>query len=165
MDEFNRQKGTVKRGLALVPMKFSVTMGAKMVQQGAALVRIYLDGSVLVSHGGIEMGQGLNTKMMQVASRALSLPLERIHVAETSTDTVANASPTGGSTGADLNGPAVIDACKTLKERLGPYLERGLSWEDAVTAAHGDRVNLSAVGFFGTSGVTFAWDPSEFTHY
>lgn len=161
VDEFNRQVGPVKRGLALVPMKFPVTMGVKSVQQGAALIRVYLDGSVLVSHGGSEMGQGLNTKMMQVASRALGIPLEKIHILETSTDTVPNASPTGGSCGADLNGPAIIDACSSIKKRLEPYLEKGLSWDEAVSTAHGDRVNLSAVGFFGTSGVSFAWDPGE----
>ena len=78
-----------------------------IAQQAGALVHIYTDGSVLVSHGGVEMGQGLHTKIIQVASRALGIPKERIHISETSTDKVPNTSPTAASTGSDLNGIAV----------------------------------------------------------
>ncbi len=134
-EEFNKNSPAVKKGVAMVPMKFATTMGVGMLHQARflsnvsrtkriiflvfsqahALVQVYLDGSVLLSHGGIEMGQGLNTKMCQVASRCLGVPAERVHIAETSTATVPNATPTGGSTGADLNGPAVMDGCTTIR--------------------------------------------------
>ena len=103
-------------------------------------MHIYTDGSVLISHGGIEMGQGLNTKMIQVASRALQLTSSKIHIQQTSTEIIANASPTGGSTGTDINGAAVQDACDILLQRLAPYRKSGVSWEDSVAAAYFDQV-------------------------
>ena len=108
--------------------------------KATALVHIYTDGSVLISHGGIEMGQGLNTKMIQVASRALQLTSSKIHIQQTSTEIIANASPTGGSTGTDINGAAVQDACDILLQRLAPYRKSGVSWEDSVAAAYFDQV-------------------------
>ena len=86
------------------------------------------------------MGQGLNTKLIQVASRALQLPSSRIHIQQTSTEVIANASPTGGSTGTDINGSAVLDACNTLLKRLAPY-RSSMTWEQSVTAAYFDQVN------------------------
>ena len=108
--------------------------------KSTVLVHIYTDGSVLISHGGIEMGQGLNTKLIQVASRALQLPSSKIHIQQTSTEVIANASPTGGSTGTDINGSAVLDACNTLLKRLAPY-RSSMTWEQSVTAAYFDQVN------------------------
>uniref|UniRef100_A0A8D0ART5 Xanthine dehydrogenase n=1 Tax=Sander lucioperca TaxID=283035 RepID=A0A8D0ART5_SANLU len=114
-----------------------------------ALVHIYTDGSVLLTHGGTEMGQGLHTKMVQVASRVLGIPCSKIHISETSTNTVPNTSPTAASASSDLNGAAVVNACQTLLQRLAPYktLNPKGSWEDWVTA-YFDRVNLSANGFY-----------------
>lgn len=79
-----------------------------ILNQGGALVLVYTDGSVLVSCGGIEMGQGLHTKMIQVASRVLGISVEKIHISETATDKVPNTSPTAASSGSDLNGMAVL---------------------------------------------------------
>ena len=100
----NRHK---KRGLAIIPTKFGVAFGLTSKNKGGALLHVYTDGSVLLSHGGMEMGQGLHTKMVQVCSRCLGIPVEAIHISETSTNTVANASPTAASASSDLYGMAV----------------------------------------------------------
>ncbi|KAJ8045856.1 Xanthine dehydrogenase/oxidase [Holothuria leucospilota] len=119
-------------------------------EKSAALVHIYTDGEVLISHGGIEMGQGLYTKMLQIASRTLRLPMERIHCAESSTNTVPNTVVTHGSIGSDYNGPAVQNACEILLQRLEPYMHENPkgAWEAWVQAAYNDRVSLSATGFY-----------------
>ena len=94
--------------MALIPTKFGIAFTALFLNQAGALVHIYKDGSVLLTHGGTEMGQGLHTKMLQVASRALNIPVEMIFISETSTDKVPNTSPTAASAGSDLNGMAVL---------------------------------------------------------
>ena len=96
-----------KRGIALIPTKFGVCFGASFLNQGGALLHVYTDGSVLLSHGGTEMGQGIHTKMVQVCSRLLELPPEEIHILDTSSSIVANASPTAASYSTDLYGMAV----------------------------------------------------------
>ncbi|KAJ2567685.1 hypothetical protein GGH95_004401, partial [Coemansia sp. RSA 1836] len=90
VDEFNRRSTSRKRGLAMLPTKFGLSFGPKFLNQGMALVHVYMDGSVLVAHGGTEMGQGLHTKMAMVAAETLDLPLESIFISETATNTVAN---------------------------------------------------------------------------
>ncbi|TRY72731.1 hypothetical protein TCAL_00262 [Tigriopus californicus] len=169
VEEFNRRSKTVKRGISMVPIKFDTTMGTKTGQQGIAYIRIFKDGSILLSHGGVEMGQGLHTKMIQVASKALDVPFEKIHIKETSSDAAPNAIPTGGSTGADLNGPAVIQACETLRERLRPFQETNPegSWEDHVMKAFTEKVCLAAVGYFDQSKVNFdfATNTGSFSDY
>jgi len=117
------------------------------LNQGAALVHIYMDGSVLVTHGGVEIGQGLHTKLIQIAGRALNLDVSRIRISDTATDKVPNPTPTSASSGTDLIGPAVIQACETLLQRLEPYLSSGNGWDEAISAAYMDRVSLSATGF------------------
>lgn len=99
-----------KRGISAIPTMYGIGFsgGSLFLNQAGALLLVYVDGSVLLAHGGVEMGQGLHTKMIQVASRALGIPAESIHVKETSTDKVANASPTAGSFSSDLNGMAVL---------------------------------------------------------
>ncbi|KAG5463425.1 MAG: Molybdopterin-binding domain of aldehyde dehydrogenase-domain-containing protein, partial [Olpidium bornovanus] len=104
--EFNAQNRWRKRGYALVPTKFGISFSHLTYNQAGALVHIYTDGSVLLAHGGTEMGQGLHTKMIQVAAETLRVPVESVHIAETSTTTVANASPTAASSSSDLNGMA-----------------------------------------------------------
>uniref|UniRef100_A0A673BTV6 Xanthine dehydrogenase n=1 Tax=Sphaeramia orbicularis TaxID=375764 RepID=A0A673BTV6_9TELE len=149
---YNRQNRWTKRGLAVVPTKFGISFTAVFLNQAGALVHIYTDGSVLVTHGGTEMGQGLHTKMVQVASRVLGVPISKIHISETSTNTVPNTSPTAASASSDLNGAAVHNACQVLVERLQPYRSANPKgcWEDWVKAAYFDRVNLSANGFYRT---------------
>ena len=154
---FNTKNKRVKRGLSIVPIKFTPSMMTKSAMKGSALVRVYADGTVLLCHGGIEMGQGLHTKMIQVAATALGISPQWIHVNETSTETLANTSPTGGSSGTDLNGPAVLDACHILNSRLEPFkkLDPSGSWMSWVQAAIEARVCLTVVGHYDKSPVDY----------
>ena len=95
-----------KRGLALVPAKLGIAFVQTSLNKGGALLHVYVDGSVLLTHGGMEMGQGLHTKMVQVCSHCLGIPIDAIHISETSTSTVANSSGTGASASSDLYGMA-----------------------------------------------------------
>uniref|UniRef100_A0A3B3ZI89 Xanthine dehydrogenase n=1 Tax=Periophthalmus magnuspinnatus TaxID=409849 RepID=A0A3B3ZI89_9GOBI len=157
--DFNRQNRWTKRGLAVVPTKFGIAFNVVFLNQAGALVHIYTDGSVLVAHGGTEMGQGLHTKMIQVCSRALGIP----HVCETSSHSVANTSPTAASVSSDLNGAAVLNACEILGQRLQPYKDRDPqgAWESWVKAAYFDRVNLSANGFYRTPGLGYDFETNS----
>lgn len=152
IEEFNRKNRWTKRGLSVVPTKFGIAFTAVFLNQAGALVHIYTDGSVLLAHGGTEMGQGLHTKMVQVCSRALGVPVSRVHVTETSSHTVPNTSPTAASASSDLNGAAVLQACEVLNQRLQVYKDRDPQggWESWVKKAYFDRVNLSANGFYRT---------------
>ncbi|XP_047433058.1 xanthine dehydrogenase/oxidase [Mugil cephalus] len=163
IDLHNRQNRWTKRGLAVVPTKFGISFTATFLNQAGALVHIYTDGSVLLTHGGTEMGQGLHTKMVQVASRVLGIPCSKIHISETSTNTVPNTSPTAASASSDLNGAAVQNACAVLVKRLEPYRTRNPtgSWEDWVKAAYFDRVNLSANGFFKTPDLGYDFNSNS----
>jgi len=129
------------------------------MNQAGALVHVYTDGSVLLTHGGTEMGQGLHTKMVQVASRCLGVPVSRILISETSTNTVPNTSPTAASGSSDLNGMAVKIACEKILERLKPYQMENPKgkWENWVSSAYFDRVNLSANGFYKVPDVSYDW--------
>merc|ERR1712176_1565056 len=89
-DDFNRLNRYVKRGIAMVPTAYGISFTATHLNQSSALVHIQKDGSVLVAHGGVEMGQGLHTKLARVAASVLDIPIEAVHIKETSTDTVAN---------------------------------------------------------------------------
>ena len=113
-----------------------------------ALVNIYVDGSVLLNHGGIEIGQGLHTKMIQIASDGLKVHPSKIHIMETCTDKIPNTSATAASVSSDINGMAVHNACSELAKRLAPYQKDGKTWEEAVKAAYFDRVSLSATGYY-----------------
>ncbi|KAJ9512823.1 hypothetical protein QJQ45_029028 [Haematococcus lacustris] len=156
VEAFNAEHRWRKRGLAITPTKFGISFTTKFMNQAGALVHVYLDDSVLVSHGGVEMGQGLHTKMAQVAAQALGLPLHKVFISETSTDKVPNASPTAASASSDMYGGAVLDACRQIKERLLPYRERfpDRSFKEIVNAAYLDRVDLSAHGFYATPDIT-----------
>ena len=115
---FNQQSPHRKRGLAMTPVKFGISFTTTFYNQAGALVLIYQDGSVQVNHGGTEMGQGLHTKMLQIAADALGLPVAAVRVMPTRTDKVPNTSATAASSGSDLNGAAVRAACDTLRGRL-----------------------------------------------
>uniref|UniRef100_A0A8C2DWI3 xanthine dehydrogenase n=1 Tax=Cyprinus carpio TaxID=7962 RepID=A0A8C2DWI3_CYPCA len=130
VEQYNRQHRWTKRGLAIIPTKFGISYTA-----AGALVHVYSDGSVLLTHGGTEMGQGLHTKMVQVASKTLGIPCSKIHITETSTNTVPNTSPTAASVSSDLNGMAVYNACQTLLQRLQPCIDKNPKgcWEDWVS--------------------------------
>jgi xanthine dehydrogenase large subunit len=115
---FNATSPVLKRGLGLVPLKFGISFNVMHLNQAGALVHVYTDGSVLVNHGGTEMGQGLNTKVAQVVAHELGVGFERVRVTATDTHKVANTSATAASTGADLNGKAAQDAARQIRERL-----------------------------------------------
>jgi xanthine dehydrogenase/oxidase len=158
--EFNETNKWRKRGLALIPTKFGISFTALFLNQAGALVHIYHDGSVLVAHGGTEMGQGLHTKLTQIAAQSLGVPLDNVFISETSTNTVANASATAASASSDLNGYAIFNACEQLNERLAPYRKKlgpEATMKDLAHAAYFDRVNLSAQGFYKTPEIGYDW--------
>uniref|UniRef100_A0A8D0TT86 aldehyde oxidase n=1 Tax=Sus scrofa TaxID=9823 RepID=A0A8D0TT86_PIG len=159
VEKFNSENYWKKKGLAVVPLKYPVGTGSLAMGQAAALVHIYLDGSVLVTHGGIEMGQGVHT----VASRELRMPLSNIHLRGTSTETIPNANISGGSVVADLNGLAVKDACQTLLKRLEPIISKnpGGTWKDWAQAAFDESISLSATGYFRGYESNMNWETGE----
>lgn len=122
IDEFNLHSPVIKRGLALTPVKFGISFNATHLNQAGALVHVYTDGSVLVSHGGTEMGQGLYTKISQIVAHEFGVPLASVRVAATDTSKVANTSATAASSGADLNGKASQAACQNIKIRLAAFV-------------------------------------------
>lgn len=122
VDEFNATNEFYRKGLALTPVKFGISFTTSHLNQAGALVNIYTDGTVLVNHGGTEMGQGLHTKIQQIAAAELGVSLDRIRVNATNTSKVPNTSATAASSGTDLNGMAVKNAIETLKERIAPVV-------------------------------------------
>ncbi|MFN8194353.1 MAG: xanthine dehydrogenase molybdopterin binding subunit [Nocardioidaceae bacterium] len=156
---FNAAHPDARRGLAATPVKFGIAFNFVPFNQAGALVHVYRDGSVLVTHGGTEMGQGLHTKMLQVAATALGVDPELVRLAPTRTDKVPNTSATAASSGADLNGAAVKHACEQIRHRLDELAAgREVGWESLVAEAYAARVPLWAAGFHRTDGL--AWDPS-----
>jgi xanthine dehydrogenase molybdopterin binding subunit/xanthine dehydrogenase small subunit len=190
VDAWNREHPRIKRGLAVTPLKFGIAFTLTHYNQAGALVLLYMDGTAQVNHGGTEMGQGLHTKVMGVAMRELGLPANRIRLMATATDKVPNTSATAASSGADLNGAAVRNACIALRDRLLPVAAEVLSRrsgkevspsdvqfaEGRVTAkgcsaeadmadvcfrAHEKRVSLSAAGFYATRGIYWDWSTAS----
>lgn len=158
--KYNAEHKWKKRGLALIPTKFGISFTALFLNQAGALVHIYHDGSVLVAHGGTEMGQGLHTKMTMIAAEALGVPLSDVFISETATNTVANTSSTAASASSDLNGYAVWNACQQINERLEPYRQKfgkDTTMHKLASAAYFDRVNLSANGFYKTPDIGYTW--------
>ncbi len=180
--EFNATNPYKKRGLAITPVKFGISFNKTTYNQAGALILIYADGSIQLNHGGTEMGQGLHTKMLQVASKALGVNINRFRMMPTSTDKVPNTSATAASSGSDLNGQAVKDACETIKARLAPvaakilnldtfedmvfedewifcrtYPRDRIAFEEVVKQAYDARISLSATGFYRTPHIY--WDP------
>jgi xanthine dehydrogenase large subunit len=178
---FNATSEHARRAIAVTPVKFGIAFNFTAFNQAGALVHVYKDGSVLVNHGGTEMGQGLHTKMLQVAATALGVPLEIVRLAPTRTDKVPNTSATAASSGADLNGGAVLDACTQIIDRLRPVAAellgcspaevtvddgrvradgavegRSIAWAQLVASAYVQRVQLWAAGFHRTEGLH--WD-------
>ena len=158
---WNAASSRIKRGIAITPVKFGISFTATFLNQAGALVHVYRDGSVQVNHGGTEMGQGLQTKILGVAMRELGLPASRIRMMKTATDKVPNTSATAASAGADLNGMAVKNACSELRGRLEAVAAKmnveldEESWATVVERAYLDRVGLSAVGYYATPGIHY----------
>jgi len=144
-----------------------VAYGLLNMNQAGALVHIYKDGSVLISHAGMEMGQGLHTKIVQIASRVLGLPISRININHTSTDKVPNTLPTAASMGSDINGMAVMQACEILKQRLEPIIAadpKG-NWDSWIAKAYDQRISLSTTGFYKTEIEGFDYATGKGTPY
>ncbi|MFC1744337.1 molybdopterin cofactor-binding domain-containing protein [Candidatus Riflebacteria bacterium] len=116
--EFNSKNSLQKKGVAIHPLCFGISFTKTNLNQGRSLVHLYTDGSVSISTGVIEMGQAVNTKILQVAAQTLSISPDRIKINSTNTSRIANASPTAASSGADLNGGATRVACLKLVKRL-----------------------------------------------
>jgi len=175
--EYNKTSKILRKGIALTPVKFGISFTATWYNQAGALVHVYQDGSVMINHGGTEMGQGLYIKVAQVVADAFSLPLERIKITATTTGKVPNTSATAASSGADLNSMAALDACEQIKTRLADFMaqkfgaapeevtfEDGnvclrthkVSWDSLVQEAYMARTHLSAAGFYKTPGIH--WD-------
>ncbi|XP_032981508.1 xanthine dehydrogenase/oxidase isoform X2 [Rhinolophus ferrumequinum] len=163
VDKFNRENCWKKRGLCIIPTKFGISFTLAFLNQAGALIHVYTDGSVLLTHGGTEMGQGLHTKMVQVASKALKIPVSKIYISETSTNTVPNTSPTAASVSSDINGQAVYEACQTILKRLEPFKKKNPSgsWEDWVIAAYENTVSLSATGFYKTPNLGYSFETNS----
>ncbi len=158
IEAFNAAHPHRKRGLAVTPLKFGISFNFTSFNQAGALVHVYKDGSVLINHGGTEMGQGLHTKMLQVAATALGVPLELVRIAPTRTDKVPNTSATAASSSTDLNGGAIKHACDQITARLQEFdAGRDLPWPDLVREAYFARIQLWAAGFYRTEGLH--WDP------
>jgi xanthine dehydrogenase large subunit len=121
VSKFNAASPTHVRGLSMTAVKFGVSFTKKTLNQANALVNIYTDGSVMVSTGGTEMGQGLNTRLRQIVADEIGVGFDAVIVAPTSTDKNNNTSPTAASTGTDLNGAAAVNACHKLRERLADF--------------------------------------------
>lgn len=159
--EFNSQNRWRKRGICIVPSKFGLSFATALhLNQAGAYIKIYHDGSVLLHHGGTEMGQGLYTKMCQIAAQELGTSLDAIYTQDSQTYQVANASPTAASSGSDLNGMAVKNACDQINERLKPYREKlgqDAPLKDLAHAAYIDRVNLAANGFWKMPRIGYVW--------
>lgn len=163
VDKFNEMNCWKKRGLCIIPTKFGISFTLAFLNQAGALVHVYTDGSVLLTHGGTEMGQGLHTKMVQVASKTLKIPTSKIYISETSTNTVPNTSPTAASVSSDINGQAVYEACQTILKRLEPFKKKNPngSWEDWVIAAYENTVSLSATGFYKTPNLGYSFETNS----
>jgi xanthine dehydrogenase large subunit len=179
---FNASSAVLKKGLALTPVKFGISFNVNHFNQAGALVHVYTDGSILVNHGGTEMGQGLNTKVAMVVAHELGVSPSRVRCTATDTEKVANTSATAASTGADLNGKAAQDAARQIRERLAACAARrhggkpedvrfdrdkvhvngrALAFDTIVGEAYIDREQLWSDGFYATPGLS--WDRETMT--
>lgn len=184
IDAFNASHAHQKKGMALTPVKFGVSFTTAFLNQAGALVHIYSDGTLLVNHGGTEMGQGLYTKIIQIACAEMGVDAARIKVNATNTSRVPNTSATAASSGSDLNGMAVKNAIDTIKERLKPLAQQMLEkegvtvaldtiafendkvysadnsaifipFEKLIQAAYLGQISLSATGYYRTPNIWF----------
>jgi xanthine dehydrogenase large subunit len=175
--EWNAQQPILKRGIALTPVKFGISFTLTHLNQAGALVHVYQDGSIHLNHGGTEMGQGLFQKVAQVAASEFGVPLKQIKITATDTAKVPNTSATAASSGTDLNGMAVLNACQTIRNRMSEHLaelfecaledikfedgkviagNQTLSFAQAAQRTYEARISLSATGFYKTPEIK--WD-------
>ena len=179
---FNAASPVLKKGLALTPVKFGISFNMVHYNQAGALVHVYTDGSVLVNHGGTEMGQGINTKVAQVVAAELGISPQHVRCTATDTSKVANTSATAASTGSDLNGKAGQDAARQIKARLADLAEtvfgvdsadvvfandmvaadgQSITFKELVMRAYHARIQLWSDGFYATPKLH--WDRNTLT--
>ncbi|MBC8487329.1 MAG: molybdopterin-dependent oxidoreductase [Bacteroidetes bacterium] len=177
--EFNFKNKIFKKGISMMPICFGISFTNTMLNQASALVHIYTDGSVSVSTAAVEMGQGVNTKIRQVAAEVFSIDINRIRIESTNTSRVANTSPTAASTGADLNGGATRIACMNILKRLKNFVsdkyksqntetveiidevlylsgsKTKLKWDKLINEAYTNRISLSVQAHYATPDLFF----------
>lgn len=170
----NAASPILKRGIALTPLKFGISFNATHFNQAGALVHVYSDGSVLLNHGGLEMGQGLHTKVAQVVADEFGIAFSAVRVTATDTSKVPNTSATAASSGTDLNGKAAQAAAQVLRERMAAFLAakyqakavhfaanevhldaKVMSFAQAAHECWFGRVSLSATGFYATPKIHY----------
>jgi len=177
IESFNRESPLIRRGIALTPVKFGISFTLTQMNQGAALVHVYSDGSVHLNHGGTEMGQGLFLKVAQIVAEEFGISMDRIRVMPTSTGKVPNTSPTAASAGTDLNGMAVMLAAQAIKARMAAFAaevhgvdpttiifrddlvvigKATIGFSDLAKACHAGRIHLSEASHYKTPKVV--WD-------
>ena len=183
--DFNASSKYFKKGVAMMPVCFGISFTKTPMNQARSLVHVYTDGSVAVSTGAVEMGQGVNTKIAQVAATVFGLPIEKIRIHTANTLRIANTSPTAASAAADLNGKATQMACETISKRLkevaselveartpeavtftdGSVFRDGektdLTWQRLVMECHVRRVSLSEHAHYATPGINFDWETAK----
>ncbi|HMU08400.1 MAG TPA: molybdopterin-dependent oxidoreductase [Ferruginibacter sp.] len=179
IEQFNKQNSFYKKGLSLMPVCFGISFTNTMMNQARALVHVYSDGTVGISTGAVEMGQGVNSKMLQVAAACFGISPNKIKLESTNTSRVANTSPSAASSTADLNGKALLNACNQVKDRLISFIKTELTdeegadvelrnevvyindeasvfnWKNLVQQAFLKRINLSAKGHYATPYINF----------
>jgi xanthine dehydrogenase large subunit len=176
IDAFNQASPVLKKGIALTPVKFGISFTTTHLNQAGALIHLYADGSIMLNHGGTEMGQGLNTKVAQIVAQAFQVDVSRVKITSTVTDKVPNTSATAASSGADLNGMAALNAAETIKARLVDFAAAKwgvapmevafapdgvrvggqlLGFEAFVRQAYLARISLSATGFYATPKIHY----------
>lgn len=175
--DWNATQPVLKRGIALTPVKFGISFTLTHLNQAGALVHVYQDGSIHLNHGGTEMGQGLFQKVAQIAAAEFGVPLAQVKITATDTAKVPNTSATAASSGTDLNGMAVLDACRTIRSRMATHIaglsgidESDIRFKDgqviagttsrtfaqAAQSSYEARISLSATGFYKTPDIK--WD-------
>ena len=177
--DWNAKGGVIRKGIALTPVKFGISFTATWFNQAGALIHVYSDGSIMLNHGGTEMGQGLNIKVAQVVAEAFQCDIARVKITKTTTEKVPNTSATAASSGTDLNGMAALDAAEQIKARLVDFVaerwqvapdavafvpnhvmagDTAIPFTEVIAAAYMARVNLSAAGHYKTPKIH--WDRS-----
>lgn len=177
IEHFNNTSPILKKGLALTPVKFGISFNVPHYNQAGALVHVYMDGSIMVSHGGTEMGQGLNTKIAQIVAHELGVDMRWVKTTAADTSKVPNTSATAASTGADLNGKAAQNAAQQIRERLAQLMVKSvggkvegvifaedcvhsngqtIGFDALVKQAYEERVQLWSDGFYATPKIH--WD-------
>ena len=173
IDNFNKKKKVLKKGIAITPVKFGISFTTTHLNQGGALVHIYTDGSIHLNHGGIEMGQGLMTKLALVASNEFGLNYEHIKISSTDTEKVPNTSASAASATTDINGAAIVNAINNIKSGLNEFIydyfktnskikyennfvyfdKRKISFKELINTAYLNRIPLSSSGFYKTDKI------------